>query len=199
MGAYSPAPIMTPALSARVMDEIVLPTVRAMNARRTPFKGVLYAGLMIQDGAAKLIEYNVRFGDPEAQVLMMRLKSDLLALLLATARGTLDQATAEWSEETALSVVMAARGYPGSYQKGSIIRSLPSDRDDCRVFHAGTAMKDGELVATGGRVLNITATGRTVSEAQAKAYQAVSSVDWDNGFYRNDIGWRAVEREEAGR
>jgi phosphoribosylamine--glycine ligase len=197
MGAYSPAPVMTEEMVSRTMKDIIEPTIRGMAEMGHPFSGVLFAGLMITAKGPELIEYNVRFGDPECQVLLMRLKSDLLPLLLATANGTLDQVAAEWRDDTALTVVMASKGYPGSYQKGSAIRSLPADRDDCRVFHAGTAHKDGNLIATGGRVLNVTATGATVSEAQAKAYAAVEAVEWDNGFYRHDIGWRAVEREKT--
>jgi phosphoribosylamine--glycine ligase len=197
MGAYSPAPVMTDAMLARTMDEIIEPTIRGMAEMGHAFTGVLFAGLMITAKGPELIEYNVRFGDPECQVLMMRLKSDLLPLLIATANGTLDQLQAEWSDDTALSVVMASRGYPGAYQKGTPIGLLPADDGHCRVFHAGTAMKDGALVATGGRVLNVTATGGTASEARARAYDAVAEVDWDNGFYRTDIGWRAVERERA--
>ncbi len=198
MGAYSPAPVMTETMVARTMREIIEPTIRGMAEMGHPFTGVFFAGLMITARGPELIEYNVRFGDPECQVLMMRLKSDLLPLLVATANGTLGDLTAEWSDDPALTVVMASKGYPGTYRKGTAIRALPRDMDDIHVFHAGTATKEGDLIATGGRVLNITATGRTVSEAQAKAYAAVSQVDWPNGFYRNDIGWRAVKREKSG-
>ncbi|MDB5522753.1 MAG: purD [Rhizobium sp.] len=197
MGAYSPAPLMTGEMIARTMREIIEPTILGMADMGHPFSGVLFAGLMITAKGPELIEYNVRFGDPECQVLMMRLTSDLLPLLIATARGTLDTEKAEWSDDTALTVVMASNGYPGSYQKGTVIRSLPADRDDCRTFHAGTALSGGQLVATGGRVLNITATGKTVSEAQVKAYEAVAQVEWENGFFRHDIGWRAIEREKS--
>ncbi|MBM7045108.1 MULTISPECIES: phosphoribosylamine--glycine ligase [Rhizobium] len=195
MGAYSPAPVMTPDMVDRTMKEIIEPTMRGMAESGHPFSGVFFAGLMITAKGPELIEYNVRFGDPECQVLMMRLKSDLLPLLLACANGTLDQVGAEWSDDAALTVVMASKGYPGSYAKNTPISALPADADGAKVFHAGTALKDGALVATGGRVLNITATGKTVSEAQKRAYALASEVQWENGFYRSDIGWRAVERE----
>ena len=196
MGAYSPAPLMTPDLCARVMDEIVLPTVKAMKARGTPFKGVLYAGLMIQDGAPKLIEYNVRFGDPEAQVLMMRLKSDLLPALLGTAQGRLGGMTLAWHEDAALCVVMAAEGYPGAYEKGTEIKGLDaaSVEDDAVVFHAGTVRDGNRILATGGRVLGVTARGADIAQAQARAYAVVDTIDWPGGFCRRDIGWRAVNR-----
>ena len=196
MGAYSPAPVMTPDLCARVMDEIVLPTVKAMKARGTPFKGVLYAGLMIQDGAPKLIEYNVRFGDPEAQVLMMRLKSDLLPALLGTAQGRLGGMTLAWHEDAALCVVMAAEGYPGAYEKGTEIKGLDaaSVEDDAVVFHAGTVRDGNRILATGGRVLGVTARGADIAQAQARAYAVVDTIDWPGGFCRRDIGWRAVNR-----
>lgn len=196
MGAYSPAPVMTPALCDRVMDEIILPTVKAMKARGTPFKGVLYAGLMIQDGAPKLIEYNVRFGDPEAQVLVMRLKSDLLPALLATAEGRLGGMTLAWHEDPALCVVMAAKGYPGAYEKGTEIKGLDaaSGSDDAVVFHAGTARDGDRILATGGRVLGVTARGADIAEAQARAYACVDKIDWPGGFCRRDIGWRAIKR-----
>lgn len=197
MGAYSPAPVMTPELVERTMKEIIEPTMRGMAESGHPFSGVFFAGLMITAKGPELIEYNVRFGDPECQVLMMRLKSDLLPMLYACANGTLDQVTAEWSEDPALTVVMASKGYPGSYAKNTPIAALPADDDEReKVFHAGTALKDGALVATGGRVLNITATGKTVGEAKERAYALAGEVKWDNGFYRNDIGWRAVEREK---
>ncbi|MDO6962660.1 phosphoribosylamine--glycine ligase [Rhizobium alvei] len=198
MGAYSPAPVMTDDMVSRTLKEIIEPTVRGMAEMGHPFSGVLFAGLMITAKGPELIEYNVRFGDPECQVLMMRLKSDLLELLLATAEGRLDTATAEWREDTALTVVMAARGYPGSYAKGSAIRNLPADSDTARTFHAGTRMTETGLVANGGRVLNVTALGASVSEAQARAYAAVDKVDWQDGFCRRDIGWRAIARERDG-
>jgi phosphoribosylamine--glycine ligase len=195
MGAYSPAPVMTPDMVERTMKEIIEPTMRGMAESGHPFSGVFFAGLMITDKGPELIEYNVRFGDPECQVLMMRLKSDLLPLLLAAANGTLDQVSAEWSDDAALTVVMASKGYPGSYRKNTAIAALPADGEGAKVFHAGTALKDGALVATGGRVLNVTATGRTVKDAQTRAYALIDQVDWENGFCRSDIGWRAIERE----
>ncbi|PPJ47576.1 phosphoribosylamine--glycine ligase [Rhizobium sp. KAs_5_22] len=195
MGAYSPAPVMTPELVERTMKEIIEPTMRGMADMGTPFSGVFFAGLMITQKGPELIEYNVRFGDPECQVLMMRLGSDLLALLHATATGTLDRVSAEWRNETALTVVLASKGYPGAYEKNTPIRSLPDATDKAKVFHAGTALKDHQLVATGGRVLNATALGSNVAEAQATAYQLVEQVEWDNGFCRRDIGWRAIGRD----
>jgi phosphoribosylamine---glycine ligase len=197
MGAYSPAPIMTDALCARVMAEIIAPTVRAMTQAGTPFKGVLYAGLMIESGAPKLIEYNVRFGDPEAQVLTLRLNSDLLPALLATAEGRLHGVELEWSDDPALCVVMAAKGYPGAYAKGSEIKGLEAAaRDpDVQIFHAGTRRDGSRILADGGRVLGVTARGRDIREAQARAYAAVDKIDWPQGFCRRDIGWRAFERE----
>ncbi|NKN39679.1 phosphoribosylamine--glycine ligase [Agrobacterium sp. a22-2] len=195
MGAYSPAPVMTPELVERTMKEIIEPTMRGMADSGMPFSGVFFAGLMITEKGPELIEYNVRFGDPECQVLMMRLKSDLLPLLFASATGTLDQVTAEWSDDPALTVVLASKGYPGSYAKNTPIGALPAEAEGAKVFHAGTALRDGALVATGGRVLNATATGGTVAEAQSRAYGLVDGVTWDNGFCRRDIGWRAVARE----
>ena len=194
MGAYSQAPIMTPALCARVMEEIVIPTVRVMRARGTPFKGVLYAGLMIKDRAPKLIEYNVRFGDPEAQVLMMRLESDLLPALLATAEGRLGKLVLNWHDEAALCVVMAAKGYPGAYEKGTEIRGLgeAGADPDVQVFHAGTKLDGTQLLADGGRVLGVTARGKDIAEAKRRAYRAVDKIDWPGGFCRRDIGWRAL-------
>jgi phosphoribosylamine--glycine ligase len=196
MGAYSPAPVMTEAMTARTMNEIVRPTVDAMAARGTPFKGVLFAGLMITADGPKLIEYNVRFGDPETQVLMMRLKSDLLAAMLSTADGTIGHVDLEWSDDAALTVVYAAEGYPGTPRKGTEIRGIEaaSAVDAVEVFHAGTKAVDGLIVADGGRVLAVTATGRTVAEAQARAYDAVDRIDWPGGFCRRDIGWRAIGR-----
>jgi phosphoribosylamine---glycine ligase len=199
MGAYSPAPIMTPELYRRVMAEIIEPTMRAMNEAGTPFKGVLYAGLMIQDGAPKLIEYNVRFGDPECQVLMLRLKSDLLPALLATCDGVLDSFDLRWHEDAALCVVMAAKGYPGAYVKGSEIKGLAAAAADphVQIFHAGTKRDCDRILADGGRVLGVTARGRNAREAQDSAYAAVDKIDWPEGFYRCDIGLRAVAREET--
>ncbi len=195
MGAYSPAPVMTQDMVERTMKEIIEPTIRGMAESGYPFTGVFFAGLMITAKGPELIEYNVRFGDPETQVLMMRLKSDLLKILYAAATGTLDEVKAEWSDDVALTVVMASKGYPAAYDKGTPIASLPPAGEGEKIFHAGTAMKDGALVATGGRVLNVTATGRTVAQAQANAYRLVDAVDWENGFCRRDIGWRAIERE----
>jgi phosphoribosylamine--glycine ligase len=198
MGAYSPAPVVTPEIARRTMDEIVWPTVKGMAARGTPFKGVLYAGLMITDGGLKLIEYNVRFGDPETQVLMLRLKSDLLPALLAAADGVLKTFDLRWHDDAALTVVMAARGYPGDYAKGSEIRGLDAARavEGVEVFHAGTARDGPRLVSAGGRVLNIAARGTTIAAAQRRAYEAVAKIDWPDGFCRSDIGWRALQREE---
>ncbi len=197
MGAYSPAPVMTEALSARVMEEIVEPTVRAMAERGTPFKGVLYAGLMIKDGAAKLIEYNVRFGDPEAQVLMMRLKSDLLPALVAVADGKLGSVSLDWYGDAALCVVMAAKGYPGAYAKGTEIKGLEEAGADpaVQIFHAGTRREGARILADGGRVLGVTARGKDIREAQGRAYAAADKIDWPGGFFRRDIGWRAVGRK----
>jgi phosphoribosylamine--glycine ligase len=196
MGAYSPAPVMTPEVTARVIREIIEPTVQGLKARGTPYQGVLYAGLMLTADGPKLIEYNARFGDPETQVLMPRLKSDLLELLLATARGELKSRTAEWRDDFALTVVMATRGYPGSYGKGSEIRGADDlDGDDMIVFHAGTKRDGDRLRANGGRVLNVTALGPTVAAAKQYADAAASQIDWPDGFHRHDIGWREVLRE----
>ncbi len=194
MGAYSPAPMMTPALFEETMARIIEPTVAAMARCGTPFKGVLYAGLMLTAEGPKLIEYNVRFGDPEAQPMMMRLTSDFLELLVATAEGRLDAMRPTWSDAAALSVVMATKGYPGSYEKGSEIRGLAAAEalGDVKVFHAGTAFDDGRLRAVGGRVLNVTATGQTLAAARDRAYAAVGRIDWPEGFYRHDIGARAI-------
>ncbi|POO57069.1 phosphoribosylamine--glycine ligase [Agrobacterium rosae] len=199
MGAYSPAPVMTPEMVERTMKEIIEPTISGMAKDGNPFSGVFFAGLMITQKGPELIEYNVRFGDPECQVLMMRLKSDLLPILHATATGTLNQVTAEWRDDAALTVVLASKGYPASYDKNTPIAHIPDAREDAKVFHAGTALKDGQLVATGGRVLNVTAFGKTVTEAQARAYTLAEEVKWDNGFSRSDIGWLAVAREKQSR
>jgi phosphoribosylamine---glycine ligase len=200
MGAYSPAAVMTPQLIERTMESIIQPTVRAMAERGTPFKGVLFAGLMLTAAGPKLIEYNVRFGDPECQVLMLRLKSDLLAALLATVDGVLKTFDLRWHEDAALSVVLAARGYPGQHAVGTEIRGLEAAGalDHVEVFHAGTAREGGRLIATGGRVLAVTARAHSVGEARRRAYAAVARIDWPEGFYRTDIGWRAVEREQRG-
>ncbi|MBX3495386.1 MAG: phosphoribosylamine--glycine ligase [Parvibaculum sp.] len=198
MGAYSPAPVMTPGLCARAMREIIEPTVKAMAARGTPFKGVLYAGLMLTAEGPKLIEYNARFGDPECQVLMMRLDSDVLPLLQATHDGTLASAALRWKDEVALTVVMAANGYPGDYKKNTEIKGLAAAGaiDGVEVFHAGTKAEGSRILANGGRVLNVTATGAGTVEAQARAYRAVAAIDWPEGFCRRDIGYRAIEREK---
>lgn len=200
MGAYSPAPVVTPEVTARVMREIIEPTVRGMASRGTPFKGILYAGLMLTGSGPKLIEYNVRFGDPECQVLMLRLKSDLLPAMLATCDGVIGNFDVRWHDEVALTVVVAAKGYPGTPEKGSEIKGLDaaSKVEGVEIFHAGTRLEDGRLLADGGRVLNVTARGRTVAEAQHRAYEAIARIDWPGGFCRRDIGWRAIARE-AGR
>jgi phosphoribosylamine--glycine ligase len=197
MGAYSPAPVMTPAMERRAMDEFVLPTVRAMKAEGMPFKGILYAGLMITADGPKLIEYNVRFGDPECQVLMLRLKSDLVPALIAACDGMLKNFDLRWSDETAITVVMASKGYPGDYAKGTLIEGLNDAAavEGVEIFHAGTALRDGCVVAAGGRVLNVSAVGRSVADARARAYAAVDRIRWTDGFCRRDIGWRALERE----
>jgi len=193
MGAYSPAPVMTEVMTRRAYDEIIAPAIAGMAARGTPFVGVLFAGLMITADGPKLIEFNTRFGDPECQVLMVRLESDLLDLLEAAASGTLDRVTPHFSDAVALTVVMAANGYPGAYEKGSVISGADAvNSETVQVFHAGTALRDGQLIATGGRVLNVTATGATVAEARDAAYRAVDAIDWPQGFCRRDIGWRAL-------
>jgi phosphoribosylamine---glycine ligase len=196
MGAYSPAPVLTDALQARVMREIIAPTLSAMRARGTPFKGILYAGLMITADGPQLIEYNVRFGDPEAQVLLPRLKSDLAAALLAACDGVLKSFDLRWSDETALTVVMAAKGYPGAVATGSEIRGIAAAeaQEGVIVFQAGTRRERDRILANGGRVLGVTALARDVQEAKARAYRAVSLIDWPEGFCRSDIGWRAIER-----
>ena len=198
MGAYSPAPVMTPQMVERTMREIVEPTMKGMAARGTPFSGVLFAGLMITPQGPKLIEYNVRFGDPECQVLMMLLKDDLLVLLNAAVDGQLAHMSVRWRDEAALTVVMAAPGYPGAAQKGSVIRGIEdAQAEGVKIFHAGTALSGDALVANGGRVLNVTAMGPSVAAAQAKAYGAIARIDWPQGFFRRDIGWRAVARERG--
>jgi phosphoribosylamine--glycine ligase len=197
MGAYSPAAVMTPEMIQRTMDEIVLPTVRAMKIMGTPYKGVLYAGLMIAADGPKLIEYNARFGDPECQVLMLRLMSDLVPALLAARDGVLRSFDLRWYPEAALTVVMAAKGYPGRYASGSVIEGLDAaaEIDGVEIFHAGTRADDGRILANGGRVLNVSAIGKTVGEARERAYAAVDRVRWPEGFCRRDIGWRAIARE----
>ncbi len=199
MGAYSPAPVMTPEMTKRTMDEIILPTVRAMKAMGSPYKGVLFAGLMIGKDGPKLIEYNARFGDPETQVLMLRLMSDLVAALLAARDGQLKNFDLRWYPDAALTVVMAAKGYPGNYAKGSAIEGLEAagQIEGVEIFHAGTRAEGGKILANGGRVLNVSALGRSVTQAQARAYAAVDRIRWPDGFCRRDIGWQAVRREQT--
>jgi phosphoribosylamine--glycine ligase len=196
MGAYSPAPVLPPALQQIAMDKFIKPTVAAMAERGRSYQGVLYLGLMITKDGPKLVEYNCRFGDPECHVLMPRLKSDLLTTLIAMRDGQLHNLDLRWSDETALTVVMASKGYPGEYAKGTEIRNLDaaSAVEGVQIFHAGTERRDGKLLAIGGRVLNITALGKTVAEAQTRAYKAVDLIDWPGGFCRRDIGWRALSR-----
>ena len=200
MGAYSPAPCMTPALCEDALERIVKPTIRALRDMGHPYVGVMYAGLILTRDGPKLIEYNARFGDPETQALMLRLKDDLVTLLLACCDGTLDRLSVRWFDDVALTVVMCAEGYPGEVRKGSAIRGLEgaAAMEGVEIFHAGTAMKDGMIVANGGRVLNVTALGKTIGEAQARAYAAVDRIDWPDGFCRRDIGWRAIEKEKSG-
>ncbi|WP_323845648.1 phosphoribosylamine--glycine ligase [Microbulbifer magnicolonia] len=199
MGAYSPAPVVTDSVYQRIMKEVIEPTVKGLAAEGTPYTGFLYAGLMIDtEGAPKVIEYNCRFGDPETQPIMMRLKSDLVALCQAALDKRLDQVSAEWDSRPALGVVLAAHGYPGSYRKGDAISGLDrADSDNAKVFHAGTALDGERVVTNGGRVLCATALGDSVAEAQANAYTCARAIYWDGVFYRKDIGYRAIEREEA--
>jgi phosphoribosylamine---glycine ligase len=197
MGAYSPAPVMTEAVSAQVMERMVMPTLRALQAMGSPYKGVLFVGVMVTKDGPKLVEYNARFGDPETQVLMLRMMSDIVPALIACADGELAHFGLRWYDDVALTVIMATRGYPGDYGKGSAIRGLDEAAkvEGVEIFHAGTVAKDGQILANGGRVLNICATGKTVLEAQQRAYQAVDKIDWPEGFCRRDIGWQAVKRE----
>ncbi|WP_439364669.1 phosphoribosylamine--glycine ligase [Bradyrhizobium sp. DASA03005] len=199
MGAYSPTPLVTPQVHDAIMAKIILPTVAGMKQRGTPFRGVLYAGIMLTTQGPKLFEFNVRFGDPECQVLMLRMMSDIVPALLAACDGQLKNFDLRWYPESAITVVMAAKGYPGDYQKGTRIGGLEeaSEVDTVEIFHAGTVEKDGAILANGGRVLNVCALGATVTEAQARAYQAVDRIDWPDGFCRRDIGWQAVEAEKA--
>ena len=194
MGAYSPAPILDEAVAAKTLTEIVKPTIAEMARRGTPFRGVLYVGLMIQDGQPRLVEYNVRFGDPEAQVLMMRLGAQALDLALACAEGRLSEMQVAWADDHAMTVVMAAEGYPGAYAKGSVISGLEAlpETASQKVFHAGTARAEGQWRASGGRVLNVTARGNSLAEARDAAYRMVDAIDWPEGFCRRDIGWRAL-------
>ena len=197
MGAYSPAPIMDEAVTRKALDEIVRPTMAEMVRRGTPYSGVLYVGLMIEDGQPRLVEYNVRFGDPECQVLMMRLGAQALDLIHACAEGRLSDAQVHWSEDAAMTVVLAAKGYPGAYEKGEVIGGLETLSEDSshQMFHAGTATRDGKVVSAGGRVLNATARGATLAEARARAYTLAEAVDWPGGIFRRDIGWRALGPE----
>jgi phosphoribosylamine--glycine ligase len=194
MGAYSPAPVLTEALQQQAMDRIIRPTITEMARRGSPYQGVLYAGLMVKDGQARLVEYNARFGDPETQVLMMRLGAQALDALLACAEGRLAEARLDWAPDHALTVVLASRGYPGRYSGGSTIHGLDALAEDSAhmVFHAGTTEVEGQLTATGGRVLNVTARGATLAEARSRAYAMVDAIDWPEGFCRRDIGWRAL-------
>lgn len=194
MGAYSPAPVLTPDVADKALNEIVKPTLAEMAKRGMPYQGVLYAGLMIRDGQPRLVEYNVRFGDPECQVLMMRLGAQALDLMHAAAEGRLAGARVNWADDHAMTVVMAADGYPGAYEKGSVIRGLENVPEDSfhMVFHAGTGHREGQFIAAGGRVLNVTARGATLREAADRAYDMVARIDWPEGVYRRDIGWRAL-------
>jgi phosphoribosylamine--glycine ligase len=198
MGAYSPAPVVTDTVYQRVMDRVIYPTVNAMKAEGNTYVGFLYAGLMIDaEGNPKVIEYNCRFGDPETQPIMMRLQSDLVALCNAALDGKLDNCEAHWDPRPALGVVLAAGGYPNAYNKGDVISGLDAVVDNAKVFHAGTAMQEGNVTTQGGRVLCATALGNTVAEAQATAYQLCAAIDWNNVYYRKDIGYRAVARERG--
>ena len=194
MGAYSPAPVMNDAVTEKALTEIIRPTLAEMSRRGSPFQGVLFAGLMIKEGQPRLIEYNVRFGDPECQVLMMRLGAQVLDLLQAAAAGRLSETRVNWADDHALTVVLAANGYPGDYQKGSVISGLENCAEDSAnmIFHAGTSRQGGQITATGGRVLNVTARGASLSEAAERAYAMVDQIDWPEGFCRRDIGWRAL-------
>ncbi len=200
MGAYSPAPVVTPALHARILREVIEPTVRGMAAEGHPYTGFLYAGVMIgRDGVPKVLEYNCRFGDPETQPVMLRLQSDLVVLVEAALDGRLDKIEARWDSRPALGVVMAAGGYPGPYKKGDVIIGLPAtDAPDAKVFHAGTALQNGNIVTSGGRVLCVTALGVTVGAAQKRAYEVTQKISWAGAQYRTDIGFRAIAREQKG-
>jgi phosphoribosylamine--glycine ligase len=198
MGAYSPAPVMTDDIAQRTMTEIIVPTMKAMAAMGAPYKGVLFAGLMIDANGPKLIEYNCRFGDPECQVLMLRLMSDLVPALLAARDGVLKDFDLRWYPRAALTVVMAANGYPGAYEKSSVIGGLADAAalENVQIFHAGTKAEDGKILATGGRVLNVCGIGDSIADAQRRAYSAVDKIKWPGGFCRRDIGWRAIAREK---
>ena len=196
MGAYSPAPVVTQEIHDRAMKEVIIPTVEGMASEGTPYKGFLYAGLMINsEGTPKVLEYNCRFGDPETQPILMRLKSSLAELCLAGAKGELDKISADWDSRTALGVVMAAGGYPATYRKGDVIKGL-DHVEEAKVFQAGTQFTDGKVLTNGGRVLCVTALGETASKAQKQAYKAVKAISWDDAFYRTDIGYRAIARED---
>jgi phosphoribosylamine--glycine ligase len=199
MGAYSPTPFVTPGIHTEIMARIILPTIAGMKARGTPFRGVLYAGVMLTAEGPKLFEYNVRFGDPECQVLMLRMMSDIVPALLASCDGQLKNFDVRWFPESALTVVMAANGYPGDYAKGTRIEGLDDAAkvEGVEIFHAGTKADGGRILSNGGRVLNVCATGKTVTEAQQRAYAAVDKIKWPEGFCRRDIGWQAVAREKA--
>jgi phosphoribosylamine---glycine ligase len=200
MGAYSPTPFVTEEIHQQIMSRIILPTVAGMKSRGTPFRGVLYAGVMLTEQGPKLFEYNVRFGDPECQVLMLRMMSDIVPAFLASCDGELKHFDLRWYDEPALTVVMAANGYPGDYDKGTRIDGLgdAAEIEGAEIFHAGTVVKDGIILANGGRVLNVCASGKTVTEAQRRAYEAVDRIRWPDGFCRRDIGWQAVEAEKTG-
>ena len=199
MGAYSPAPVVTPQVHRRILDEVIRPTVAGLAAEGHPFTGFLYAGLMIDAaGTPRVLEFNVRFGDPETQPILMRLRSDLVGLCQAALDGRLDAVEAQWDPRAALGVVMAAEGYPGPYRKGDVIEGLPEDTPETKVFHAGTALRDGQVVTAGGRVLCVTALGETVAAAARRAYAVVEGIHWPGAHYRRDIGHRAIAREAAG-
>ncbi len=199
MGAYSPTPIATPEICDKIMETAITPLIKTMAAEGCPYKGVLFCGLMVENGVPTVLEYNIRFGDPECQVLMMRWKSDVLEALQAAAEGRLDDIQLDWHDETAMVVVMAAEGYPGSYEKGTEIKNITTanEVENAFVFHAGTKADNDKVLAVGGRVLGVTGRGKSVSEAQATTYQAVDAIDWPQGFCRRDIGWRALEREKG--
>ncbi|MBE4035113.1 phosphoribosylamine--glycine ligase, partial [Vibrio parahaemolyticus] len=198
MGAYSPAPVVTPEIHNRIMEEVIYPTVRGMASEGNPYTGFLYAGLMIdKDGTPKVIEYNCRFGDPETQPIMMRMESDLVDLCLAAIDEKLDQVESKWDPRASIGIVLAAGGYPAAYNKGDVISGLPQvEIEGEKVFHAGTGNQDGDIVTNGGRVLCATALGNSVSEAQQRAYELAKQISWDGMFHRNDIGYRAIAREQ---
>lgn len=197
MGAYSPAPVVTEAMHQLIMEQVIYPTVEGLASEGMPYTGFLYAGIMIDpEGTPKVLEFNCRFGDPETQPIMMRLKSNLAPLCLAALDKSLDKVTAEWDSRASLGVVLAAGGYPNQYRKGDIIKGLPTETSDSKVFHAGTQNQHGHIVTQGGRVLCATALGDTVEEAQQKAYQLVNKIQWDDVYFRTDIGYRAIQREK---